>query len=84
MSDLFIKKIKIERNHNEALILGNGPSLKDFFKEENAFMENKTIFAVNYFARTAEYKKVKPEFYESPRRSISLMSKRKIMQMSES
>jgi hypothetical protein len=63
LSDLFMNRIKIKRRHNEALILGNGPSLKHFFKKEMAFMENKTIFAVNYFARTAEYKKVKPEFY---------------------
>ena len=65
MSDLLMKKIKIERDHNdEALILGNGPSLKSIsLRKEMAFMENKAIFAVNYFARTAEYKKVKPEFY---------------------
>ena len=63
LSDLFIKKIKIKSKCDEALILGNGPSLKKFFKKEIAFMENKTIFAVNYFARTSEYKKVKPEFY---------------------
>ena len=56
LSDLFIKKIKIKSKYNEALILGNGPSLKHFFKKEIAFMQNKTIFAVNYFARTSEYK----------------------------
>ena len=63
LSDLFIKKIKIKSKYNEALILGNGPSLKHFFKKEIAFMQNKTIFAVNYFARTSEYKRVKPHFY---------------------
>ncbi len=63
LSDLFIKKIKIKSEYNEALILGNGPSLKQFFKKEIAFMQNKTIFAVNYFARTSEYKRVKPHFY---------------------
>jgi len=45
LSDLFIKKIKIKSKCDEALILGNGPSLKKFFKKEIAFMENKTIFA---------------------------------------
>ena len=63
LSDLFIKKIKIKSKYNEALILGNGPSLKHFFKKEIAFMQNKAIFAVNYFARTSEYKRVKPHFY---------------------
>ena len=63
LSDLLMQKIKRKRRYDEALILGNGPSLKHFLKKEMAFMENKIIFAVNYFARTAEYKKVKPEFY---------------------
>ena len=47
----------------EAVILGNGPSLSRFLKENRSSLKNKSVFAVNYFARTKEYEEIKPEFY---------------------
>lgn len=47
----------------ECVILGNGPSLKDFLSKHLKFLEGKGIIAVNNFVRTETYLKVRPEYY---------------------
>jgi len=47
----------------DCVILGNGPSLKDFINDSNSFSDNKALFCVNFFARTDYYEKVKPQYY---------------------
>ncbi|HBH06888.1 MAG TPA: hypothetical protein DDX92_09845 [Flavobacteriales bacterium] len=44
-------------------ILGNGPSLKSFLEFESNIPEGFSTMAVNYFAGTDSYEKIKPEFY---------------------
>ncbi len=47
----------------EIVILGNGPSLKDFLSRHKDFMENKDLLAVNNIADTEIYEELKPGKY---------------------
>lgn len=47
----------------EVVILGNGPSAKDFLEEKQDFLSQKAILAVNFFARHAKFLQLKPSFY---------------------
>jgi len=47
----------------DAVLLGNGPSLKDFLTNDRAFLEGKSVFCVNNFVRTAAFSVVKPQYY---------------------
>lgn len=47
----------------DCVILGNGPSLKDFLRSHQAFLKGKAVFCVNNFVRTEAYTIVKPQYY---------------------
>ncbi|GEM_PF-69742 len=47
----------------DAVLLGNGPSLKGFLKQHLSFLEGKAIFCVNNFVRTEAFEQVKPHYY---------------------
>ncbi len=63
MSNLFIKKFKINTNNKNCLILGNSPILEDTINENTAFLENKDLFAVNFFWKSVLFPKIKPKHY---------------------
>jgi len=45
------------------VILGNGPSLKDFLKQYRTFLTGKATMAVNHFADTEIFTDIKPDYY---------------------
>jgi hypothetical protein len=57
------KQFQIKTDSDECLILGNGPSLQKSYEENTDFFEKKTLFAVNHFAQSELYAKLKPRFY---------------------
>ncbi len=57
-----VKKFPLSEK-KEALILGNGPGVKDFLKNHMDFLENKEIWAVNQMAATEVFEQIKPEKY---------------------
>lgn len=63
LSHLFVRKPPLAKPHENAVLLGNGPSLKDFLNNHQDFIKNKALFCVNYFVRTAEFEWVKPQYY---------------------
>jgi len=63
LSKFFLKRIKNQSPYQDCVILGNGPSLKNFLKEDLSFLENKAVFCVNNFVRTHAYQIVKPNYY---------------------
>jgi len=50
-------------NHKNLVILGNGPSFKNFLTNHKDFLENKDLLAVNHFVNTPEYTELKPRLY---------------------
>jgi hypothetical protein len=61
---LLTKSVKLPRkNHDEIIILGNGPSLNEFLNQHRDFLQNKDILAVNHFADTEIYQHIKPVYY---------------------
>ncbi len=58
----FTKKLPKAKTKN-LVILGNGPSLKNFLSEKSDFINKKSTLAVNHFANTEIYTKIKPDFY---------------------
>jgi len=65
---LFLSKFNIRlkkgTNYDSCVILGNGPSLNQFIKEQSDFLSGKATLCVNYFARSKEeYLKFKPDYY---------------------
>jgi hypothetical protein len=62
LSRFFLKHIA-KPSSKEAVILGNGPSLNEFLKASLSFLNDKSVFVVNYFARTDEYETIKPSHY---------------------
>lgn len=59
----FRVKIPKKTTHNECVILGNGPSLKNFLQYDHAFVQDKSVVCVNFFSRTDEYTRIKPTYY---------------------
>jgi hypothetical protein len=57
-----IIKLNIKAKYNNALILGNGPSLKDFL-EKNILLNEYELFVCNGFSTTEYYKFYKPSHY---------------------
>lgn len=51
------------KRQNECIILGNGPSINDLFENQYNYLNNKDVFAVNYFCLTDYFIKIKPRFY---------------------
>lgn len=50
-------------NQQDCVLLGNGPSLKEFLANHLDFLQGKAVFAVNNFVRTDAFSKVKPAYY---------------------
>ena len=63
MSKWFVSGFKNPSKHKAALILGNGPSLKDTISKHPDFLKDKTLVCVNHFAETEYYRQLKPEMY---------------------
>lgn len=49
--------------HNELVILGNGPSLKDFLTYHRKFLKDKASLAVNHFADSDTFVEIQPDYY---------------------
>ncbi|MFW5726411.1 MAG: hypothetical protein ACOCW4_00955, partial [bacterium] len=63
MSRFFLQRPDKINDHRECVLLGNGPSLKDFLDNHLDFLQDKAVFAVNNFVRTDAFPKVKPQYY---------------------
>jgi len=48
---------------DDIVILGNGPSLNEFVENNESFLANRSMLAVNYFVRSEFYERLKPNFY---------------------
>ena len=64
---LFCRKISIPQltgsSDMSLVILGNGPSLKNFLENQRDFMQDKKLLAVNHFSETKYYEELKPAIY---------------------
>jgi hypothetical protein len=61
---LLSRKSKLPKaNSQELIILGNGPSLKDFLEKHQSFIKGKDTLAVNHFADTDAYQQIKQTYY---------------------
>lgn len=52
-----------DKKHDQCIIMGNGPSINDLFNKQKDHLNDKDIFAVNYFGLTEYFDDVKPKFY---------------------
>lgn len=55
--------LKYKKLHKDLLIIGNGPSLRDTIIKNNICFEEYDVFAMNFFAITDLFEKVKPNMY---------------------
>ena len=63
LSKYFIN-YKKDDNHEECVILGNGPSLNNFLNNYPDFLHDRATIAVNYFVRSVDdYKAIRPDHY---------------------
>ena len=62
-SNEFIDFINKRNKPKESVILGNGPSLDYYLKNQIDFFCNKTIFCVNGFVNSVYFDKIKPDYY---------------------
>lgn len=65
---VLLSKFKIEtisniKKNDDALILGNGPSLRNDLKNYPEFLNNKDLICVNHFPKTDLYEKLQPSIY---------------------
>ena len=58
-----MKKISKGKRNNNAVVLGNGPSLKECLDEHIDVLEGKDLMCVNNFCLSPFFEKLKPEFY---------------------
>ncbi len=63
LSNFNLKSPKPILKSEEAIILGNGPSLKEFLSKHAEFTTGKKIFVVNNFVRTTAFQQIKPHYY---------------------
>ncbi len=49
--------------NDELVVLGNGPSLKDFLSDKKSFLRDKDLLAVNHFVNTPAFEELKPSYY---------------------
>lgn len=56
-------KVFIPSEKQDIIILGNGPSLRENFKNNMETLKERDTFAVNKFCLTPEFSCVKPKFY---------------------
>lgn len=54
---------RIGRLHDELVVLGNGPSLKNFLEKKSAFLEGKDLMCVNYAVESPRFEELKPRYY---------------------
>ncbi len=50
-------------SEEELVIMGNGPSLKEILGSDVENLQNKTLWAVNFFGNSPFFEKVKPSYY---------------------
>lgn len=62
-SHFFLRKPKNVVENKDCLILGNSPSLEETIKNNPKFLENKDLFAVNFFWKSELFPKIKPRNY---------------------
>jgi hypothetical protein len=63
---IFSKKFNVripKKNSNELVVLGNGPSINELYKNNKNFLISKDTIATNDFARSDLFKIIKPNFY---------------------
>jgi len=60
LSRFFLKKHKNIIANKDCLILGNSPSLEETIKNNPKFIENKDLFAVNFFWKSELFPQLKP------------------------
>ncbi len=53
----------IEKKSDVLIVIGNGPSLNDTFKEHKEEIINKECVVVNSFCNTVYYEEIKPKYY---------------------
>jgi hypothetical protein len=63
LSRFFIRLPHEKNDHDECVILGNGPGLNLTVTRHRSFLENKTLICVNQFAETELYRQLKPAIY---------------------
>lgn len=59
----FKKTLKIQKEHDHCLIMGNGPSLLDTLKEYQDKLDSYDLLAVNFMALTPQYLQYMPRIY---------------------
>lgn len=59
----FRKTNEFQKNHNQCIIMGNGPSLIESLKENKNNLPNLDLIAVNFMALSPEYIEYKPNIY---------------------
>ncbi|MFZ6050878.1 hypothetical protein [Halocola ammonii] len=60
----FVKTSRIiSPKNSELIILGNGPSLKNFLAANKSLVSKKELLCVNHFAESDVYKALKPKYY---------------------
>jgi hypothetical protein len=57
-----LENSKLSKKQN-CVIIGNGPSFKDTFKNHSEYLKLNTTLCVNSFATSQYYVEIKPEFY---------------------
>ena len=63
---VLLAKFKVQlapSQQKEAVILGNGPSLKNMIDQYGDFLRGKDLFCVNHFPSTELYQMLKPRYY---------------------
>ncbi len=50
-------------NEEICIVLGNGPSVNDYLKNQAAFIQKHPLLCVNAFSHTDEYTRLKPSYY---------------------
>jgi len=57
------QKLPYAREFDECVLLGNGPSLAQSLKDHPDFINQRSLFCVNFFALSKLYKQLKPSIY---------------------
>lgn len=59
----FKKTNPVQKNHNQCVVMGNGPSLIHSLKENKKYLLKFDLIAVNFMALSPEYMEYKPGIY---------------------
>jgi hypothetical protein len=54
---------KIQKNHENCIILGNGPSLNDSIEQYKSIINNYDLICVNYFPKSEHFETLKPAIF---------------------